>query len=176
MNEIKQFILKVFFLLGERLAIIFIFFAAALVFFTQSSEIAFSQTSQTQVLTMDKSVVSGFSYNIPPPSSPTPTSTPTPTVTPTPTETPTSTANVDPGSDNVWNRLATCESNDNWSDNTGNGYYGGLQFSQSAWQSVGGTGSPAQASQDDQIAKGKLLQARSGWRAWGACAKKLGLD
>ena len=77
--------------------------------------------------------------------------------------------------DSVWDRLAQCESGGNWSINTGNGYYGGLQFSLSTWQSVGGSGYPNQASRAEQIARAKILQARSGWGAWPACATQLGL-
>lgn len=75
----------------------------------------------------------------------------------------------------VWDRLAACESGGNWSINTGNGYYGGLQFSLPTWRSVGGTGYPHQASKSEQIARAKILQARSGWGQWPACTAKLGL-
>jgi len=75
----------------------------------------------------------------------------------------------------TWQSLAECESGGNWSDNTGNGYYGGLQFSQSSWQAVGGTGTPDQASPAEQIARAQALLAREGWGAWPACSAKLGL-
>ncbi|MPZ89502.1 MAG: LysM peptidoglycan-binding domain-containing protein, partial [Nitriliruptorales bacterium] len=75
----------------------------------------------------------------------------------------------------VWDRLAQCESGGNWSINTGNGYYGGLQFSQSSWQGVGGTGLPSEHSREEQIRRGETLQARQGWGAWPSCARKLGL-
>ncbi|MDE2588507.1 MAG: transglycosylase family protein [Patescibacteria group bacterium] len=101
---------------------------------------------------------------------------PTETFTPIPTVIPTSQITTDPTNDSVWDQLATCESNNHWDDDTGNGYYGGLQFSLSAWVSVGGIGKPSDASRDDQIAKGKLLQARRGWSPWGACSRKLGLQ
>lgn len=78
-------------------------------------------------------------------------------------------------SGSVWDRLALCESGGNWSINTGNGYYGGLQFSLSTWQAVGGSGYPNQASREEQIARAEILLARSGWGAWPACAAKLGL-
>ena len=51
-----------------------------------------------------------------------------------------STPSVDPGSGSVWDRLAKCESGGNWSINTGNGYYGGLQFNLGTWRAYGGTG------------------------------------
>lgn len=75
----------------------------------------------------------------------------------------------------VWDRLAACESGGNWSINTGNGYYGGLQFTQSSWRAVGGSGSPNNASKSEQIARAKMLQARQGWGAWPACTAKMGL-
>jgi LysM repeat protein len=75
----------------------------------------------------------------------------------------------------VWDRLAQCESGGNWAINTGNGYYGGLQFSLSSWRAVGGTGYPHQASKSDQIAKAVKLQSIQGWGAWPACTAKLGI-
>jgi LysM repeat protein len=75
----------------------------------------------------------------------------------------------------VWDRLAACEAGGNWAINTGNGYYGGLQFSLSSWQAVGGSGYPNQASREEQILRGSMLQARSGWGQWPACSAKLGL-
>jgi uncharacterized protein YabE (DUF348 family) len=78
-------------------------------------------------------------------------------------------------SGSVWDKLAQCESGGNWSINTGNGYYGGLQFSLSTWRAYGGTGYPHQASRDEQIRIAKKLQADAGWGAWPACSSKLGL-
>lgn len=75
----------------------------------------------------------------------------------------------------VWDRLAACESGGNWAINTGNGYYGGLQFSLSSWRAVGGSGYPHQASKSEQIARAEILKARQGWGAWPACTAKLGL-
>jgi uncharacterized protein YabE (DUF348 family) len=72
-------------------------------------------------------------------------------------------------SDSVWDKIAQCESGGNWSTNTGNGYYGGLQFSAATWHSVGGTGLPSDHSREEQIKRAKILQARSGWGQWG-CA------
>ena len=71
--------------------------------------------------------------------------------------------------DSVWDKIAKCESGGNWSINTGNGYYGGLQFSAATWKSVGGPGLPHQNSREVQIKYAKILQARSGWGQWG-CA------
>ncbi len=80
----------------------------------------------------------------------------------------------------VWERLAVCESDitgtgADWSINTGNGYYGGLQFHINSWRAVGGSGYPHQASREEQIYRGELLQARQGWGAWPACSSRLGL-
>lgn len=75
----------------------------------------------------------------------------------------------------VWDRLAACESGGNWAINTGNGFYGGIQFTLSSWAAVGGTGYPNQASREEQIQRGIALQARQGWGAWPACSAKLGL-
>jgi LysM repeat protein len=83
-------------------------------------------------------------------------------------------ANYSTGS-TVWDRLAQCESGGNWAISTGNGFYGGLQFTQSSWAAVGGSGSPNMASREEQISRAQMLQARQGWGAWPACSAKLGL-
>lgn len=75
----------------------------------------------------------------------------------------------------VWDKIARCESGGNWSINTGNGYYGGLQFSASSWRGVGGSGLPHQASREEQISRAEMLLARQGWGAWPSCSSKLGL-
>ncbi len=80
----------------------------------------------------------------------------------------------DPGNPAAWDRLAQCEAGGNWAANTGNGYYGGLQFSLGSWQSVGGSGRPDQASRETQIAMGQRLWNQGGWRHWPACTIKLG--
>lgn len=79
-------------------------------------------------------------------------------------------------SGDVWDRLAQCESGGNWSINTGNGYYGGLQFTPSSWRAAGGSGMPHQASREEQIQRGKILQSKQGWGAWPACTRKLGIQ
>ncbi|WP_300018173.1 transglycosylase family protein [Pseudonocardia sp.] len=84
------------------------------------------------------------------------------------------TAHAAPISD--WDRLAQCESGGNWSINTGNGYYGGLQFSPSTWRAFGGSGMPHQASKSEQIAVAERTLAGQGWGAWPACSRKLGLN
>jgi hypothetical protein len=80
----------------------------------------------------------------------------------------------DPNSYATWDALAECESGGNWQINTGNGYYGGLQFSLASWQAVGGTGYPHEHSRETQIAMGQRLYASSGWGAWPACTSALG--
>ncbi len=82
---------------------------------------------------------------------------------------------ADSEGDAIWDELADCESGGNWSINTGNGYYGGLQFSQGSWNAVGGSGLPSSVPREEQILRGKLLQARGGWGNWPACARSLGL-
>ncbi|PZR54410.1 resuscitation-promoting factor [Xylanimonas oleitrophica] len=78
--------------------------------------------------------------------------------------------------DDVWARLAQCESGGRPDVVSSNGLYHGLyQFSVSTWQSVGGTGLPSQASPAEQTERAKILQARSGWGQWPACSRKLGL-
>jgi hypothetical protein len=75
----------------------------------------------------------------------------------------------------TWERVAQCESGGNWSINTGNGYYGGLQFNLDSWRWVGGSGYPHEASKAEQIHRAELLHERQGWNAWPACSRKLGL-
>ncbi|HSI92260.1 MAG TPA: ubiquitin-like domain-containing protein [Jiangellaceae bacterium] len=80
------------------------------------------------------------------------------------------------GDAGVWDRLAQCESGGNWSINTGNGYYGGLQFSLGTWQAYGGTGYPHENSKAEQIRIAqKVRDARGHYGDWPACARKLGL-
>jgi hypothetical protein len=79
----------------------------------------------------------------------------------------------------TWDRLAQCESTGNWSINTGNGYYGGLQFSQRTWEAFGGTAYAPRAdlaSREQQIATAEKTLAQQGWGAWPACSTKLGLS
>ncbi|MBA8794594.1 uncharacterized protein YabE (DUF348 family) [Friedmanniella endophytica] len=78
-------------------------------------------------------------------------------------------------SGSVWDRIAACESGGNWSINTGNGFYGGLQFTLSTWRAYGGTGMPNNASRETQIAVAKRVQAAQGWGAWPVCSGKAGV-
>ena len=82
----------------------------------------------------------------------------------------------DPSNMASWDRLAGCETGGtmNWAINTGNGYYGGLQFSLGSWQSVGGTGLPSDASRETQIAMGQRLYNSGGWQHWPACTRSFG--
>ncbi len=74
-----------------------------------------------------------------------------------------------------WDALARCESGGNWAANTGNGYYGGLQFSPSTWRAYGGSGLPHQASRGAQIAVAERVLAGQGWGAWPSCSRRAGL-
>ena len=103
-----------------------------------------------------------------------PTTVAPPTTSPPTTSAPPTTYG-DPNDPATWDRLASCESGGNWSANSGNGYYGGLQFSLGTWQNVGGSGYPHQASKAEQIKRGKILQASAGWGQWPYCARQLGL-
>ena len=69
----------------------------------------------------------------------------------------------------LWDRIAACESGGNWSINTGNGYYGGLQFNLQTWRAYGGTGRPDQQSKAAQIAVAERVRKASGLSAW-SCA------
>jgi resuscitation-promoting factor RpfB len=79
----------------------------------------------------------------------------------------------------TWERLAQCESTGDWSINTGNGYYGGLQFNARTWRAYGGDAYaplPHQATPEEQMAVAtKMRDDRGGYGAWPACARKLGL-
>ena len=74
-----------------------------------------------------------------------------------------------------WDALARCESGGNWAINTGNGYYGGLQFNLQTWQAYGGSGMPHENSPGAQIAVAERVLASQGWGAWPSCSSKLGL-
>jgi resuscitation-promoting factor RpfA len=77
----------------------------------------------------------------------------------------------------VWEQLARCESSGNWSSNTGNAYYGGLQFWQPTWRAFGGLRFAPRAdlaSRREQIAVATKVVRAQGWGAWPACARRLG--
>src|SRR4051812_20117668 len=78
--------------------------------------------------------------------------------------------------DHNWSGVAGCESGGNWQINTGNGYYGGLQFSQSTWAGYGGTAMAPRAdlaSPAQQIAVAERVLAGQGVGAWPVCGKNL---
>ena len=80
--------------------------------------------------------------------------------------------------DAIWDRIAQCESSGNWADNTGNGYYGGLQFNIPTWLSNGGGAYAPRAdlaSKADQIAVADKVRAARGYEPW-ECATELGID
>ena len=80
------------------------------------------------------------------------------------------TKTVDTG---VWDRIAACESGGNWAANTGNGYYGGLQFNLGTWQAYGGSGRPDQNSREQQIAVAERVRdASGGYGAWPVCGSR----
>ncbi|MFE7838987.1 transglycosylase family protein [Streptomyces sp. NPDC057474] len=74
-------------------------------------------------------------------------------------------------------RIAKCESGGNWHINTGNGYYGGLQFAAATWRAYGGTAYAStadKASKAQQIAIATKVQRAQGWGAWPTCAGRAG--
>lgn len=68
-----------------------------------------------------------------------------------------------------WDAVAACESGGNWAINTGNGYYGGLQFTMGTWASNGGSGSPHHASREEQIRVANNVLTTQGIGAWPSC-------
>lgn len=73
-----------------------------------------------------------------------------------------------------WDAIAECESGGNWRANTGNGHYGGLQFTQSSWKAAGGARYAPRAdlaTRSEQIATARKLAAMQGMGAW-SCARR----
>lgn len=73
-----------------------------------------------------------------------------------------------------WDSIASCESGNNWSINTGNGYYGGVQFDQNTWERNGGLRYADRAdlaTREEQIAIAEVTRARQGWGAWPVCGR-----
>ncbi len=176
MEHTKNISKELFFLLGERIGLIIVLVVTIVILLTGTAIKAHSE-SETQSYRQEsvfektpdinphpaidnseeiKPVVIAMSYEVD-------------KITPTPTPV------YNPADDDVWLKVAECESHHNWQSDSGNGYFGGLQFSLGAWASVGGTGKPSDASKGEQIERGKMLQKIRGWGAWGACSKKLGL-
>jgi len=78
----------------------------------------------------------------------------------------------------IWDKLAACESTSNWHINSGNSFYGGLQFDRQTWLAYGGGVYAARAdlaSRAEQIAVAEKLHAARGFQPWPACSRKLGL-
>ncbi|QJT00759.1 LysM peptidoglycan-binding domain-containing protein [Streptomyces asoensis] len=87
------------------------------------------------------------------------------------------TGNATAADSGVWDRIAQCESGGNWSINTGNGYYGGLQFSAGTWRAYGGTAYAStadKASKAQQISVATKVQNAQGWGAWPTCSARAG--
>ena len=80
-------------------------------------------------------------------------------------------ANAEPN----WDAMAQCESGGNWSANTGNGFYGGLQFTPATWAANGGVGSPAAASREQQIYVARNVLRTQGIGAWPVCGGPIGV-
>lgn len=79
------------------------------------------------------------------------------------------------GADTVnWDAIAACESGGNWSTDTGNGAYGGLQFKSATWAAHGGVGSPATASREEQIRVAENVLSTQGLGAWPKCGAQAG--
>ncbi len=82
----------------------------------------------------------------------------------------TGTANADGGVN--WDAVAACESGGNWHTATGNGYYGGLQFTMGTWRANGGSGSPHNASREEQIRVANNVLKTQGIGAWPVCGRR----
>ena len=83
-----------------------------------------------------------------------------------------------PNTTSVWDRLAGCESNGRWHVNTGNGFFGGIQFDFGTWLRHGGGAFAPRAdlaTREQQILIGQRTQASQGWGAWPYCSRRLGL-
>ncbi|MGA6226000.1 transglycosylase family protein [Streptomyces umbrinus] len=87
------------------------------------------------------------------------------------------TGNAAAADSGVWDRIAQCESGGDWHINTGNGYYGGLQFSAGTWRAYGGSAYAStadKASKAQQIAVATKVQRGQGWGAWPTCSSRAG--
>ncbi|MEB3980343.1 resuscitation-promoting factor [Mycobacterium sp. 663a-19] len=77
----------------------------------------------------------------------------------------------------IWDAIAGCEAGGNWAINTGNGYYGGVQFDQGTWERNGGTRFAPRAdlaTREEQIAVAEVTRERQGWGAWPVCSGRAG--
>jgi resuscitation-promoting factor RpfB len=81
------------------------------------------------------------------------------------------------GNGAIWDAISRCEAGGNWAINTGNGYYGGVQFDQNTWERNGGLRFAPRAdlaSREEQIAVAEVTRARQGWGAWPVCSGRAG--
>jgi resuscitation-promoting factor RpfB len=79
----------------------------------------------------------------------------------------------------IWDGIAGCEAGGNWAINTGNGYYGGVQFDQGTWERNGGLRFASRAdlaTREEQIAIAEVTRARQGWGAWPVCSGRAGAN
>ena len=85
---------------------------------------------------------------------------------------------VPPVSDgSIWDAIAGCEAGGNWAINTGNGYYGGVQFDQGTWERSGGLRFASRAdlaTREEQITVAEVTRERQGWGAWPVCSGRAG--
>lgn len=175
MQRVKKILSKSFYFLGERIAFLLVILVFTALFFIETTHSAFSEEEvftgySKDGLTYDYYLNSSFTYEVEEASGVSINHIAQSEISKFVYMEP-----VSPDSSDIWEQIAMCESRGNWSINTGNGYYGGLQFSEGAWNSVGGSGLPHESSKDEQIMRGKMLQEARGWGVWGLCAKKLGL-
>ena len=83
----------------------------------------------------------------------------------------------DVGNGEIWDAISRCEAGGNWAINTGNGYYGGVQFDQSTWERNGGLRFAPRAdlaTREEQITVAEVTRARQGWGAWPVCSGRAG--
>jgi hypothetical protein len=83
------------------------------------------------------------------------------------------------GNGATWDALAQCEAGGNWAINTGNGFFGGVQFDQNTWERNGGLRYAARAdlaTREEQIAIADVTRARQGWGAWPVCSGRVGVS
>jgi uncharacterized protein YabE (DUF348 family) len=79
----------------------------------------------------------------------------------------------------IWDAIASCEAGGNWAINTGNGYYGGMQFDQGTWERNGGLQYAPRAdlaTREEQIAVAEVTRAHQGWGAWPVCSGRAGVN
>jgi len=87
-------------------------------------------------------------------------------------------SSADAAAVHTWDRLARCESTGRWHIATGNGYYGGLQFSPGTWRAFGGHRFARQAHHATRLQQIKIaerVKRAQGWGAWPSCSRRIGL-